>query len=177
MKFKNLLIILFALGISFSTKAQTKIGYANLEAIISMLPETQTASKKLEAYQNQLSTKLEAKKNYFDVKYQEYVELSQESDVNEVKLATLQAELQKLQTELQQSVSDSDNKLSKKQNELMGPIMEKLENEIKAVADEKGYTYILNSSSSGSTIILHAAQSDDISKELLKRLGVEIPED
>ena len=47
---------------------------------------------------------------------------------------------------------------------------------LKKIAEEKGYTYILNSSASGSSIVLHGDESDEVSKLLLSRLGVEIDE-
>ena len=66
--------------------------------------------------------------------------------------------------------------MAQKRGELMGPILTKLEAELESLAKEKGYTYILNSAASGTSIILHGSDSDEVSEELLKRMGVDLPE-
>ena len=177
MRIKHLCILTLALGISAVAEAQLKIGFTNLEIVVAYLPEAQQVQNELQIYEKQITQKLETKRNYFDVKYQEYTEKAQSPDANPATLAPLEQELQRLQQELQKSLEKSEQDLARKQNELMQPIMEKIKTELKALADEKGYTYILNSATSDSSIILHGSESDEITKLLLSRLGVEIPEE
>lgn len=177
MKFKHLFLFAFALILSSGVQAQIKIAYINLELVMAYLPEVQNVNKELQTYQTQLTKSLKTKQDYFDLKYQEYQEAAQHPDATAETLAPLQQELQKLQVELQQSLTISENQIVQKQNTLMNPILETVQKELQAIAAEKNYDYVLNSASSGSSIILHASEANDISELLLNRLGVEIPKD
>lgn len=158
--------------ISLPLSAQ-KIGYTNLELVLAYLPETKSVGQQIQTYSEQLEKRLGTRKAYFDTKYQEYAELAQSGGTEE-QLAPMQQELQKLQAEVQREAAKAEQQLAEKQGQLMQPILDKVEAELKAIAAEKGYTYILNSSASGTSVILHAAEADDISKLLLQRLGVTI---
>ena len=138
MKTKFMLFLLLSCLIGSTAMAQTKIGYANLELVLAYLPETQKMNQQLQTFQNQLAKKLESKRNYFDTKYQEYVEKSQTPGVTEAEMKPLQDELQKLQAEIQQDAQKADNDLMVRQNQMMAPVLEKLESEIKKLAQERG---------------------------------------
>ncbi|MFK7921452.1 MAG: OmpH family outer membrane protein [Bacteroidia bacterium] len=161
--------------ISLPLSAQ-KIGYTNLELVLAYLPETQSVQQQLQTYSQQLSKRLETRKAYFDTKYQEYAELAQQPGASQEAMAPMQEELQKLQAEVQREAAKAEQQLAQRQGELMKPILDKLETEMKAIAAEDGYSYILNSSASGTSVILHAAEADDLSKRLLSRMGVTIDE-
>ena len=177
MKFKHLTVLIFALVFTFAAEAQLKIAYTNLELAMAYLPEVQNANTKVKTYQAQLEKQLKTKQNYFDLKYQEYSEAAQQPGASEESMAPLQKELEKLQQELQASVTNSENQIIQKQAELMEPILNKVQQELQTIADEKGYDYVLNSASSGSSVILHGSESFNITEMLLERLGVEIPKD
>lgn len=161
--------------ISLPLSAQ-KIGYTNLELVLAYLPETQSVQQQLQTYSQQLSKRLETRKAYFDTKYQEYAELAQQPGASQEAMAPMQAELQTLQAEVQRESAKAEQQLAQRQGELMKPILDKLEIEMKAIAAEDGYSYILNSSASGTSVILHAAEADDLSKRLLARMGVNVDE-
>lgn len=172
MKTKHFWVILLLFGLSTQVFAQ-KIGYANLELVLAYLPETQQVGQQLQTFQANETKKLESKRNYFDTKYQEYAERAQ-AGATEQDLLPLQQELQKLQNEIQQQAARVQQQIAQKQGELMGPILEKVEGELKKIAEEKGYVYILNASASGSSVVLHGNDADEVSKLLLTRLGVEV---
>lgn len=175
MKTRHLWVMLLLIGLGSPVFGQ-KIAYTNLELVLAYLPETQSVGQQLQTFQQNEAKKLATKRNYFDTKYQEYAEAAQSPGATEQTMLPLQQELQKLQQEIQQQAAKSEQALAQKQAALMGPILEKVEGELKKIAEEKGYTYILNSSASGSSIVLHGNESDEVSKLLLDRLGVEIDE-
>lgn len=177
MQFKHLLLLALMSAISIVSKAQMKIGFANLELVVAYLPESQQVQNELMTFEKMVAQKLETKKNYFDLKYQEYAEKAQSPDANAATLAPLEQELQKLQLEMQKSLEKSELDLARKQSDLMQPIMEKVKTELKALAIEKGYTYILNSATSDTSIVIHGSESDELTEILLNRLGVEIPKE
>ena len=67
----------------------------------------------------------------------------QDSLTENIKMRRMQ-ELQDMEQRTQNFIQISQQDFQKKQGELFTPIQDKLKNAIKAVGDEKGYTYILD---------------------------------
>ncbi|MEO0471170.1 MAG: OmpH family outer membrane protein [Bacteroidota bacterium] len=172
MKIRITFFLLLLVGMLGNATAQEKIGYANLELILAYLPETQDVNKKLTEYRDQLSKKLESKRSYFQVKFQEANE-KQQAGASEQELQVLSQELQKLQAEVQQEAANAEQLMAQRQGQLMQPILDKLQGKIKDLASEKGYTFIFNSTASGSSVLLHGVPGDEVSKDLLVKMGVD----
>ncbi|MEZ4825281.1 MAG: OmpH family outer membrane protein [Bacteroidia bacterium] len=158
-----------------SMAAQHTIGYVNLEAVLSVMPETKSMNQQLQTYQQKLGQSLQTKDNYFQLKLQEYQEKAQ-GGATEAELKPLEDELNKLQTELQKLQADSEQKLMQKQQDLMAPILEKLEQFIKEIAAAKKLDYVLNAATNGNSVLLQAPDKDNITKDLLDKLGIKLPE-
>ena len=174
---KKLLFVglLLTLGTTLTVSAQMKIGYANMEGIMFYMPETKTMEAALTKYSEELAAPLQVKDDYFKLKYQEYQELLQAQATPE-QLAPLEGELQKLQQELQQAQAVAENKLMRKERELQQPRLDRLQKAIQKVAETGGYTYILNSTASGSSILIHGPDSGNVTKQIMDELGLKLPE-
>ena len=60
---------------------------------------------------------------------------------------------------------------------MLDPIIKKLQTEIKALSEAEGYDYVLNTvDGSGVSIILHGPEEHDLTKKLMTRLGIKIPD-
>ena len=70
--------------------------------------------------------------------------MSQQDSLTENIKLRRQQEIQDLETRIQNFVPVAQQEMQKKQQELYAPIQQKMQDAIKAVGDEKGYTYILN---------------------------------
>jgi outer membrane protein len=81
--------------------------------------------------------------------------------------ADKQKELQDLQARIQEFQQNAESSLQKKQQALLQPIYQLIQQNIKIVADENGYTYVFNADT-----LLHAPEGDNISDLVLKKLGV-----
>lgn len=181
---KFLPLLLACLLISTAAQAQ-KIGYANVEAVLSYMPESKTMAQQLQTYGKQLKDKLATRENYLQEKYAEYQEkganLMQQGKSEQeamTSLDPLMKEIEKLQAEVEQTRAESEEKLAKKQQELQSPILDKLKKAIKEVSTERGYTYVFNSvDGAGVSILLEAPEQDDLTETLLKKLGIEIPKE
>jgi len=177
MKIKLFVIALALLG-SFSINAQTfKLGYTNIEYILQNMPDSK-----------EISTKLSTEKAQYDKLYQEKLADAQKLlDDYQKNAATMSAviradkekTLQNKQNELQELQQNAEAALSRKQQELIAPVMEKIQTAIDAVAKENGYTYVLNSDAGYGTtpVILVAPESENITTLVFKKLGVAAPED
>ena len=61
-----------------------------------------------------------------------------------------------------------------KKSQLLSPILNKIQAAIDAVAEENGYTYILNQTSGSN--ILYGVKQYDVTDKIAAKLGIEISE-
>jgi outer membrane protein len=177
MKLKLFLASLLLFVSANVIQAQTKVGYTNIELILAYMPETSTMNQNLQTFQKELSDKLQEKQNYSQQKYQEYLSLKEAQKLTDADAKTREEELIKLDQELKQLASESDQKLSNKRSELMTPILEKFQTAIDDVAKEGGYKLILNqTTSTGVSTILYGPDEDDVTKKVMRKLNIKIPE-
>lgn len=177
MKLKIIVFTLLAtVGLFGTTFAQNvKVGHANVDLIISLMPETQTMQTQLQTYQKKLAEQLKVKEEYAQAKYVEYLE-KKENGGTEADLKPLEEELVKLDGEIRAYTADSEQKLLAKRSTLMQPIVEKLQSNIETLATTDGYTYILNSvDGSGVSVVLHGPEQDNVTEKLATQMGLEFP--
>ena len=174
MKFLKVFITLSALCLVTATvsaqSASLKIGYTNVDYILSKLPEAQQIESELKTHEEQLGAQLQAKMKEFEEKYKTFME-TQES-LTPVIRNDKQSELQTLQTNIQKFQQEAEKSLQQKQVELLKPAYEKIQNSIDQVAKENGFTHIFSNDAGGVPILLYATEQDDISNLVLANLGV-----
>lgn len=165
--------LLFAANISLVAQ---KIGYVNLEAVVSLMPEVKAVNQELQTYQLKLEEQLKIKADYAEVKYREYAEEAQREGVKEEDLKPYQDELVKLQQEVQTFQEDSRQKLGQRRAEKMGPILEKMQKDLELLRKELAYDVILNmTDGSGVSIVLYAPEEHNLTKKLIAKLGLQLP--
>ena len=146
--------------------AQQKYGHINSATLLPNLPAWQSAQSDMEIFRGQIEAQYKAKVE--DYKQQvkvleDRVQVTkniteQEIQMEQQRLAGVEQEIVKFETEAQQ-------KMVKKEEELVGPIFDRVKSAIQAVAEENGYTYIFDLSVQGS--IVYAIPEGDVS-ELVK---------
>jgi outer membrane protein len=80
--------------------------------------------------------------------------------------------LQTMQQGLQEFQSTAQQSLQQKQQSLLSPALDKIQKNIDLVANENGYSYVLNSDAGSSPILLHGPKDGDISDLILKKMGI-----
>jgi outer membrane protein len=158
---------------AISVKAQSaplKIGYTNVDYILSKLPEAKQIESELKTHEEQLGAQLQAKMKEFEGKYKTFME-TQES-LTPVIRNDKQNELQTLQTNIQKFQQEAEKSLQQKQVELLKPAYDKIQSSIDQVAKENGFTHIFSNDAGGVPILLYATEQDDISNLVLVNLGV-----
>jgi len=157
----------------FTTASAQKIGYASVELILAYMPETKAMNQKLETYQKKLQEQLQVKQGTFEQKYRDYLQIQEKLSESERK--TRESELLKMDEELRSLAVDLEKKLMSRRQELVEPIITKLQNTIDEVAKAEGYTWVFNTvDGTGVSIVLHAPESDDLTKKILKKMGVTV---
>ncbi|HSZ24306.1 MAG TPA: OmpH family outer membrane protein [Cytophagaceae bacterium] len=183
MKNKLILLVAIAMMTSFHSFAQTtshhtKIGYTNLEYILSLLPDTKRIESELQTYEKQLKAQMDSKMAEFEKKYQDYEKGKSSGLMSDVIKADKEKELTGLQASIKEFEETAQSSLQKKQASLLEPVLDKIQKSIERVAAANGFTYILSTHADygGSAIILFAKNKDeDISNLVLKDLGVTPP--
>ena len=176
MKIKLLIFVLAASFAALDTVAQDqlKIGYTNVEYVLSLMPEAKQVDSEYKAYETQLQNQLKSKGQELQTKLQDYQQNAQ--SMTELVRADKEAELQSLNTRFENFQRDAQQSLQKKQSELYAPLFEKISTAIKAVAEENGYTHILSTGVPGVDILLHADEKYDVSDLIFKKLGIDPPQ-
>lgn len=171
----KLLCLLLLVSLSVEVTAQ-KIGYVYVNAVFAYMPETQEMEQVLTTYQQKLSEQLSIKRSYAQQKLQEAEQKAQQG-ASDQELNSMREELLKLDEEIRQAEADAEQQLMDKRQELFGPISQKVSEVIQNIAEKRSYTHVLNAvDSKGSSVVLHGPPEHDLTKEVMTRLGIEIPD-
>ena len=165
---KLILFVTFGLVLSSAAMAQNvKIGYIHSQELLSLMPEMTKADKDLQAFAQPYKTQLETMAKELDTKFAAY-----QSGVNTMDAAMREVkekEIKDLQARIESTQASAEQKVAAKKEELYKPILEKADKAIKAVAVEKGYDYVLDTSLGG---VLYAKDSDNILAAVKLKLGI-----
>ena len=152
----------------------TKIGYTNIDYIIGKLPDAKKMQNELEVTKAQLDKNLGEMYKEAQEKYESYQKNG--PNMTEVIRADKEKELQGLQTRIQEMQTSAQTSLQNKQQQLLEPILTKVNTAIQEVGKENNFLYILNMDAGANTtpIILYAGSEEfAVSNLVLRKLGVD----
>lgn len=172
--FRIILVALLA-GVATQVDAQTasqKIGYTNVDYILSQMPETRVIETEIKTKEAQYQTLIQQKQKELQDKaanYQKNV-----ATMSDVIRADMEKQLQGLQTNLQEFQQNAVQELQGKQQQLLAPVLEKIDKAIKEVAKENGYTFVLSTDISRelSPVLLYTTEEYNITDLVFKKMGV-----
>ena len=166
--------ILLTMVVSLFNVAQAqefKVGYANIQYILSKMPESKEINSGIETYRAQLTNRIQAKYTELQKKLQDYEAKYQ--GLTDLERQDIETELQNMQKSLEDFQAKAEVSMQSKQAELVQPAFKKIIDHIKLVAEEKGLNYVLQDNASGAQVILYASDKDDISDEVLRKMGID----
>ena len=155
--------VLFTTGLF----AQQKIGYINSQEIVSAMPEAKKASADVQAYKKTFEEQMTTMQKELETKFKAYQD--QQKTMSDAMRTAKEKELQDLQGRIGSFEQTANEKIEDKLQELLAPINEKAQKAIEAVAKEKGYSYILDTSVGA---ILYALPADNILEAVKAKLGI-----
>jgi len=164
---KVALVAVCFLTIGNFAKAQSKIGYINFDALIGQMPEAKTVKSSLDIYQKQFIDELQAMQTELQTKGAEYQKT--QATMTDAARSAKQTELQDIQKRMQDYNTTAQQKYDEKSQELIKPLTEKAHTAVEAVAKEKGYTYVMNSTQ-GQFIV--APPADDLMEAVKAKMGI-----
>jgi outer membrane protein len=160
-----LLLIAFVIPSS----AQMKIAYINSEAIMQQLPEAQDAQKQLDGMSTDWQTELTKMQTDLQHRFEDYDK--KKLVMSDKRRAEIEKELQDLEKKMvdyRTANFGANGELFSKQNELMKPVQDKLFKAVKDIADEGGYDYVFDKSST--TLLMYSNEKNDLTSKVLAKL-------
>lgn len=158
-----LVALLFCLGLG-NANAQMTVAYVDSDSILNALPETPQKRQELEAYAMVWQKALEEKRADLEKKIKEIQD--NQNTMPPVILQQKAKDAEALRTSLLQEEQTAQADVAKKEEELLGPLVEKIRNGIDKIAKEKGYSYVLPSN-----LLLYADEKHDITNAVITSLG------
>lgn len=155
-------------GLTSAVSAQQKFAHINSNELLGMMPGVDSVQIKVEKYAEELQ-------NTYMTLITEFQNKSQEFEANQANYSDLirqskQRELENLRERIIDFQNMAEEDLMQHENKLLSPIIEKAQNAIQEVAQEKGYTYVFDS---GMGAVLYAAPSENIMSLVKTKLGIE----
>ncbi len=161
-------IALLTVASVVSVSAQ-KFAHINSQLLMVELPEMKNADTEIQTYQEGLMKKGQDMVQAFEAKYLAYAEKANQGELNKIQMQQMEGELGKEQQEIQAYEVEVQKMMVAKRETLYKPIIDKVKLAIEQVGKEGGYTMIFES---GSGVLVHAAESDDIMLQVKAKLGM-----
>ncbi|GAB4014733.1 OmpH/Skp family outer membrane protein [Spirosoma koreense] len=150
-----------------------KLGYTNIDYVLSQTPEAKDIQNQLTIQRTQSENELKRMQTELQGKYESYEKgAAQMSDVIRKDRET---ELQSLQTRIQEFGRTAEQSLQAKYQQLVNPVVQKIQKAIDGVAKDNGYQYVFNLDAGANTIpiLLVAPEENNITELVLKKLGID----
>ena len=146
-----------------------KFGHIKMQEVVSLMPEYTKAQTDINTMQKQFDDELKRAQDDFAKKYAEY----QQDQANLPKniQERRQKELQELSERGMQLQQDAQQQLQQSWMQMLEPIVNKIEEAIKAVGQEGGYTYIFDLNTTNSPYVSETL-STDVTAAVKAKLGI-----
>lgn len=154
---------------STSAAAQQKFGHLNSGNLLEAMPEVKSANDALTIFGKKLEIRLDSMSNAFDNAVKLYKVEADAGTLTVLQMQNREAELQKMQNAAQLFSQSTETAIGGERNRLLEPILKRVDEAVKAVGKEGGYTFIFDTST-GAT--LFATDSDDVAAMVKKKLGI-----
>lgn len=150
-----------------TTVKEQHFGYLSYSEALKAMPGYEEAQKSIEALKADYDKELERAEQEFTKKFNEFVD-GQKSFPENI-LLKRQKELQVLMEQSIQFKNESQRLLTKAENELMQPIVDKLNAILQKIGTERNYDYILNTDSNAYPFV-NVNRGDDIMEFVISNI-------
>lgn len=157
---------------SASAAGPLKLGYTNIDYILSQTPESKDIQNQLTIQRTQAENELKRLNKELEDKYTTFQK--GEAQMSDVIKADRAKELEGLQGRIQEFQRNAEQQLQGKYQQLVNPVIQKIQKNIDAVAKENGFTYVFNLDAGAGTtpILLYAPEDGNVTDLVFKKMGV-----
>lgn len=168
---KSIKIILFVVLASVSTigySQELKFAHIDIQKMVSTLSDKVQADKKLQDEATKLQTQLKIMSDELEKKYTDY--MAEKDSLPELVRSIKEKEIQDQNQRIQNYNQLAQQSLGQKEQELLKPIVDKVQKAIDEVGAEQGFIYIFDVSSKA--IVYHSDKSVDAEVLVKAKLGI-----
>ena len=165
---RSIFIALLVFITAVPTFAQSmKLGHVNRQELLLMLPERSDAEAKIQNFAKQLEGKLQA----MQVEYQNEVARLQTigDSLTQTEQRSAMEDLQGLEQRIVDAQQKAQTDMQQMEEELLAPMVKKLDDAIAAVATENKYAYVFDVSAG---LVVYSGGGDDLMPLVKKQLGL-----
>lgn len=146
-----------------------KIGYVNSALLMNELPEVKQAEANLEELQKVLQKKGQQMVADLEAEFKKISQKVERGELSPVQQEEEGKRLKAKEQEIANFEKDMQKQLLEKRNKLLQPIVDRVNAAIKNVSTEKGFTYILDSSTG---VVLYSDETLDVTSAVKTKLGI-----
>jgi len=165
----NYAIIALLSVASITSVSAQKFAHINSQLLMVEMPEMKSADSQIQTYQEGLMKKGQDMVQAFEAKYLAYAEQANKGELNKIEMQQKEGELGKEQQDIQAYEQEVQTLLAQKRQSLYKPLIDKVKVAIEQVGKEGDYTMIFES---GSGVLVHAVESDDIMALVKAKIGM-----
>ncbi|MGV8074665.1 MAG: OmpH family outer membrane protein [Syntrophobacteraceae bacterium] len=169
---KNVLVCLAVVPVFFLifnatlwAASSPKIGYFDMQAVLSQSKSAKDAQEQLTSEKKRLEAGLDDKVKAFKTAREEFEK--KKSVMDDAAKNKKTKELQEMGQEGEKLYMEAQSKLKKLENDLMGPVLEKVKEIVRRIGREDKYDFIFEKSLGG---IVFAGDSNDLTKRISQDL-------
>jgi outer membrane protein len=145
-----------------------KFGHINSQELLTAMPESDSAQAAIEKLAGEYEQQMEEMRVELNKKYDEY--LTNRDNYTDLIRQTKETDIQEMQHRISNFEQVAQQDLQQQQQRLIQPVLEKANNAIKAVAEEKGFVYIFDVSRGNP--VYFSQKSTDILPLVKTKLGL-----
>lgn len=168
---KKLAVLFFLAFTGLQAGIAQQYGHLNFGNLLSAMPETKEADADINAYSKQLIKQGEQKSAALQQEFSGVIQQIQNGELSPKQQQEVEARFQKKQQELRAFEAEVQQKVAQKREQLLTPLIQRVEAAIKEVAKERGIVMVFDTSIFNA--ILFAEDSNDIMSAVKGKLGIE----
>lgn len=165
-----LLVSAVVFSLSVSAQDKLRIGHINSQELLAAMPESDSAQQKIEEIAKDHELVLEEMSVEFNKKFEAYRNAMDAGTLSDLARASKEAELEDLQNRVAMFEKTAQQDLQQKRVELFTPVQEAALNAVNEVAEENGFTYILDTGVGA--VVYTSPDSIDILEMVKTKLGI-----
>lgn len=165
---KNVFIAVAMMFFTLAAQAQ-KFGHINVGNLLEQIKEVKTADTVMLKMRDQLSVKGQDMMKKAEADYQKYITDANSGTLTPIETQKREADLQKQQTDIEAYRTEIGQQLEQKRQELLKPILDRVEKAIKDVGKENNYTFIFDVSTGA---MLYTMEANDVTPLVKAKMGL-----
>jgi outer membrane protein len=154
----------------FTLAAQAqKFGHINVGNLLEQIKEVKTADTMMLKMRDQLSVKGQEMMKKAEADYQKYITDANSGTLTPIETQKREADLQKQQSDIEAYRTEIGQQLEQKRQELLKPILDRVEKAIKDVGKENNFTFIFDVSTGA---MLYTLEANDVTPLVKAKMGL-----